>query len=177
MTKTAATDLGREKAERAFESLGSSELGRRAREAAYTLVGLGVMGAQRANAATRDAVRRLGGDDATLDLANLRAKTKDLSESARRQFSTADDVLGGALARIEEALSPLGAHLPGAARDTVEKVRDAGRELHSQVRSLVVGEQASTASEPDTDTKADTAAKSHTAAKSDAAAKKAGADD
>lgn len=149
MTKTAATDLGREKTERAWESLGTSELGRRAKEAAYTLVGLGVMGAQRANAATRDAARRLGRDDMGLDLEGLRSKTKDLSEAARRQFSSADDVVGGALARIEEALSPLGVHLPGAARDAAEKVRDAGRELHAQVRSLVVGTRSEDAEDDD----------------------------
>jgi len=133
---------GRARAERALSGLDAAELGRKAKEAAYTLVGLGVMGAQRANAATRDAIRRLGHEGATpvsLDLDSLRARTKDLSDAARRQFGSADEVLGGALARIEEALSPLQVHLPGSARETMDKVKDAGRELHAQVRSIVLG--------------------------------------
>lgn len=137
---TSAADLGRERTGRAFASLDASELGRRAKEAAYTLVGLGVMGAQRANVATREAVRKLGRDDVSIDLDRVLAKTKDLSSAARRQFGSADDVLTGALARIEDALGPLGERLPGSARETVDKVRDAGRELHAQVRTLVAGD-------------------------------------
>lgn len=156
MTKTAATELGREAAERARASLDATEFGRRARDAAYTLVGLGVMGAQRANAATRDAARKIGREDVSIDLDALRAKTKDLSSVARRQLTMADEVVGGALARIEEALSPLEVRLPGAARETVGRVREAGKELHAQVRAIVAGEQPATSTATSTSTASST---------------------
>jgi hypothetical protein len=141
MTKTAATEIGRDTAERVRTMMDASEFGRRAREAAYTIVGLGVMGAQRANVATKQAVTKLGVDDPSIDLGSLRAKTKDFSGVARRQLSIADDLLEGAIARIEEALSPLEIHLPGRAKDTVAKVREVAGELHTQVRTMVAGDQ------------------------------------
>jgi hypothetical protein len=138
-TTSPALELGRDAAERLRAAMEQSDLARKARDAAYTLVGLGVMGAQRANVATRQAVARLGVDDTAIDLEALRGKTKDLSTTARRQFLAADEVLEGALARIEEALSPLEGKLPGSARETVDRVKVAGRELHAQVRTLVAG--------------------------------------
>jgi hypothetical protein len=140
MTKTAATEIGRDTAERMRTMMDATEFGRRAREAAYTLVGLGVMGAQRANVATKQAVTKLGVDDSSIDLGSLRAKTKDFSGVARRQLSLADDLLEGAIARIEEALSPLEVRLPGRAKDTVAKVREVAGELHTQVRTKVAGD-------------------------------------
>jgi hypothetical protein len=87
------------------------------------------------------AVGKLGTDDASirLDFDGLRFKTMDLAAAARRQLSAADEIVEGALARIEEAFAPFEEHLPTQARETVGKMRDAGRDLHAQVRTLVVG--------------------------------------
>lgn len=154
-----ALELGRDTAERLREAFEQSDLGRRARDAAYTVVGLGVMGAQRANVATRQAFSRLGSDEPRgLDVDALRTKTKDLSETARKQFLAADGLVQGAISRIEEALSPLEVKLPGSARETVDRARAAGRELHAQVRTLVAGADDSAADGATEDTGADDAA-------------------
>jgi hypothetical protein len=141
-TKTTATQVGRDATERVREQMTSSEFAQKAKEAAYTIVGLGVMGAQKATAATKQASKQLGVDGAptTLDLETLRARSKDATVHARRQLSKADEVLSGALARIEEAFAPIEERLPDAARDAVQRLREAGKELHTQVRTRVAGE-------------------------------------
>lgn len=151
MDRDAATEAGRDAAEKVRATVNSSEFAQKAKDAAYTLVGLGVMGAQRATAVTKQAVGRLGSDDTSLrlDFDGLRFKTMDVAATARKQLGAADEIFEGALARIEEALAPLEEHLPAQARETVSKVRGAGRDLHAQVRTLVAGD------EPDDDTTAD----------------------
>lgn len=143
-TKSAATELGRDAAEKVRASMGSTEFAQKAKDAAYTIVGLGVMGAQRATAATKQAASRFGVDDKAVrldfDFDALVSKTKDVAAIARRQLSVADDVVEGALSRIEEALAPLEERLPDSAKETVDKMRGKGRELHAQVRTLVAGE-------------------------------------
>jgi len=138
-TKTTPSQLGKDAADRVREQVSTIEIGQRAKDAAYTLVGLGVLGAQKATAATKQATRQLGGErsTATIDLAALRARSKDATTQALRQLSKADDVLAGALARIEEAFAPLEERLPDAARDAVQRLRDAGHELHAQMRARV----------------------------------------
>ncbi len=141
-TKTTATQVGRDTTERVREQMSSSELTQKAKDAAYTIVGLGVMGAQRATAATKQATKQLGGDGtpSSIDLDALRAKSKDASVVARRQLTKADEVLAAALARIEEAFAPIEERLPDAARDAVQKLRDASKEIHAQVRTRVAVE-------------------------------------
>ena len=56
------------------------------------------------------------------------------THAARRQLSKVDEVVGGAIARIEEALAPLEDRLPAPAKETVQKVRDAGKGLHAKVQ-------------------------------------------
>lgn len=135
-TKTTATQVGREATDKVRESMATSELAQKAKDAAYTIVGLGVMGAQRATMATKHAANQLRADDASspLDVDALRAKTKDATHAARRQLSKVDEVVGGAIARIEEALAPLEERLPAPAKETVQKVKDAGKELHAKVQ-------------------------------------------
>jgi hypothetical protein len=141
MEKGAATEAGRDAADKVRESIGSSEFAQKAKDAAYTIVGLGVMGAQRATAATMQAVGKLGTDDASirLDFDGLRFKTLDLAAAARRYLGATDEIVEGALARIDEAFAPFEEHLPTQARETVSKMRGAGRDLHAQVRTLVAG--------------------------------------
>jgi hypothetical protein len=141
-TRTTATQVGRDAAGKVRESVAQHELAQKARDAAYTVVGLGVMGAQKATAATKQAATKLRGEDApsTLDVDALRARTKDATEAARRHFSKVDEVLVGAIARLEDALSPIEERLPGAAKDTVQKAKGVGKELHAQVRDKVAGE-------------------------------------
>lgn len=136
-SKTTATEVGRDAADRVRESVATNELAQRARDAMYTIVGLGVMGAQRATAAGKQASRKLQKDDVTVavDVDAIKAKTKDATVVAKRQFSKFDEVLAGALARIEEAMSPLEDRLPPTAKDTVEKVRVASKGLHAQLQA------------------------------------------
>lgn len=141
-TKTSATQVGREATEKIRESVATNEFTKKAKDAAYTIVGLGVMGAQRATLASKHAAKQLRFDESSgpIDLDALRAKSVDAKEIARRQFSKADEVLGGAITRLEEAFAPLEERLPESARVTVTKVRDAGRGIHEQVRTKVAGD-------------------------------------
>lgn len=142
-TKSTATQVGRDATDKLRESVAANEFAKRAKDAAYTLVGLGVMGAQKATAASKSAAKQFGLDDSPsgLDFDAIRAKTGDAKEAARRQFTKADEVVGGALARIEEAFAPLEEKLPDSAKVTVSKVREAGKGLHAQVRTKVAGDQ------------------------------------
>jgi hypothetical protein len=159
-TKTTATQVGRDTADKVRESMATNELAQKAKDAAYTLVGLGVMGAQRATTATKQAAQQFRGDDASrpLDVDTLRAKTKDATDAARRQFTKVDDVLGGAIARLEEAFAPLEERLPAPAKETVQKIKVTGKELHAKVTVKVAGEL----DPPATATKATKAAKATT---------------
>jgi hypothetical protein len=143
-TKSNATQVGRDTADRIRETVATNEFAQKAKDAAYTLVGLGVMGAQKATAASKNAAKQLGLDDTSsgIDFDALRAKSDDAKDMARRHLSKADDVLGGALSRIEEAMAPLEEKLPDSAKVTVTKVREAGKEFRAQVRTRVAGEQA-----------------------------------
>jgi len=150
-TKTTATQVGRDTADKVRESVATNELAQRAREAMYTVVGLGVMGAQRATAAGKQAARQLQREDADkgdadrgLDVDALKAKTKDVTDEARRQFSKFDEVLAGALARIEEAMAPLEERLPPAAKDTVQKVKVASKGLHAQIQTRMAAPEGAT---------------------------------
>ena len=136
-TKTTATQVGRDAADKVRESMATNELAQKAKDAAYTIVGLGVMGAQRATAATKQATQQL----ARRRRRGLRStsthcarKTKDATDAARRQFTKVDEVFGGALARIEEAFAPIEERLPAPAKETVQKVRVAGKGLHAKVQ-------------------------------------------
>jgi hypothetical protein len=141
-TKTSATQVGRDATDKVRESMATNELAQKAKDAAYTLVGLGVMGAQRATMATKQVAQQFRGDDASskIDVDALRAKTKDASDAARRQFSKVDEVFGGAIARLEDAIAPLEERLPAPAKETVQKVKVAGKGLHAKVQVRVVGE-------------------------------------
>ena len=101
------------------------------------------MGAQRATMATKQATQQLRGDDApgALDVDALRAKTKDATARgapAASRRSTRSSA--GAIARIEEAFAPIEERLPAPAKETVQKVRVAGKELHAKVHVRVAGE-------------------------------------
>jgi mannitol-1-phosphate/altronate dehydrogenase len=137
--KTTATQVGRDTTEKLRESMSTNEFAKRATDAAYTVVGLGVMGAQRATAATKQAAKQFGtdGPGTKLDFDALFAKTKDATVTAMRSLSKADGIVEGAIARIEEAFAPIEEHLPEAARETVQKFRGAGKEIHAQVRTKV----------------------------------------
>ena len=141
-TKSTATQVGRDTTEKLRESMATNEFAQKAKDAAYTLVGLGVMGAQKATAATKQAAKQFGVDDAPsgIDLEGLRARSDDAKAIARRQFSKVDEIVGGAIARIEEAFAPFEEKLPDSAKETVSKVREAGKGLHDQVRTKVAGE-------------------------------------
>jgi hypothetical protein len=138
-TKTTATQVGRDTTEKLRETMSTNEFAKRATDAAYTVVGLGVMGAQKASAATKQAAKQFGSDSpgTKLDFDALLAKTKDATAAAVRNLTKADGIVEGALSRIEDAFAPIEEHLPNAARETVQKFRDAGKELHTQVRSKV----------------------------------------
>jgi hypothetical protein len=142
-TKSTPTQVGRDAADRLRETVSTNELAQKAKDAAYTIVGLGVMGAQKATAASKSAAKQFGLDDSPsgLDFDSIRGKTNDAKEIARRQFTKADGVLGGALARIEEAFAPFEEKLPDSAKVTVNKVRDAGKGIHATVRTKVAGDQ------------------------------------
>jgi hypothetical protein len=141
-TKSTATQVGRDAADKVRETVATNELAQKARDAAYTIVGLGVMGAQKATAASKQAAKQLRGTDAptTIDVDALRGKTKDATTAARRQFVKVDEVLVGAIAKLEEAFAPFEERLPGTARVTVLKAKTAGKDLHEQVRGKVAGE-------------------------------------
>jgi hypothetical protein len=141
-TKTTATQVGRDATDKVRESMATNELAKKAKDAAYTIVGLGVMGAQRATMATKQAAQQLRGDDAAnpLDVDALRSKTKDATDAARRQFTKVDEVFGGAIARLEDALAPIEDRLPASAKETVQKVKVAGKGLHAKVQVRVAGE-------------------------------------
>jgi hypothetical protein len=134
-TKTTATQIGRDTTEKLRESMSTNEFAKRATDAAYTVVGLGVMGAQRATAAAKQFSAE--GPGTKLDLDALLAKTKDATVTAMRSLSKADGIVEGAISRIEDAFAPIEEFLPGAARETVQKFRGAGKELHAQVRTKV----------------------------------------
>jgi len=138
-TKTTATQIGRDTTEKLRESMSTNEFAKRATDAAYTVVGLGVMGAQKASAATKQAAKQFSseGTGTKLDFDALLAKTKDATASAVRSLSKADGIVEGALTRIEEAFAPIEEYLPDAARETVQKFRGAGKEIHAQVRTKV----------------------------------------
>ena len=141
-TKTTATQVGRDTTDKLRESMATSEFTQKAKDAAYTIVGLGVMGAQKATAATKQATKQFSsGDTSTvIDFGSLRLKTKDASAAALRHLTKADGVVEGALARIEEAFAPIEERLPGAAKDTVSRFKATGKELHAQVKTKVSGE-------------------------------------
>jgi hypothetical protein len=141
-TKSTATQVGRDATDKVRESMATNELAKKAKDAAYTLVGLGVMGAQRATLATKQATQQLRGDDAAspLDVDALRTKTKDATDAARRHFTKVDEVFGGAIARLEDALSPIEERLPAPAKETVQKVKVVGKQLHAKVQVRVAGE-------------------------------------
>jgi hypothetical protein len=141
-TKATASQVGRDAADKVRDSVAGNELAQKAKDAVYTIVGLGVMGAQRATSAGKQAAKQLRRDDAAsgLDVDALRTKTKDATVAARQQFVKVDEVLTGAIARIEEAFAPIEERLPPAAKDTVQKAKVAGKGLHAQVRVKVVGE-------------------------------------
>ena len=140
-TKATATQVGKAAAGKVRDSVASNELAQKAKDAAYTIVGLGVMGAQKATAAGKQAATKLRRDDATnLDVDALKAKTKDATDVARKQFTRVDGVLTGAIAKLEEAFAPLEDRLPSAAKDTVQKAKAAGTGLHAPVRVKVAGE-------------------------------------
>jgi hypothetical protein len=143
-SKTSATQVGRDAADKVRESVSSNELAQKAKDAAYTIVGLGVMGAQRATMTTKQVATKFRGDDASkaLDVDALRTKTKDATIAARRHITKADEVFGGALARIEEAFAPIEERLPTPAKETVQKVRVAGKDLHAKVQVRIAAEPA-----------------------------------
>jgi len=150
-TKSTATQVGRDTADKVRESMATNEFAQKAKDAAYTIVGLGVMGAQRATMATKQATQQIRGDDASgsLDVDALRARTKDATQAARKHFNKVDEVFGGAIARLEEAFAPIEERLPAPAKDTVQKVRVAGKELHAKVHVKLAGElEAPTAKAP-----------------------------
>jgi mannitol-1-phosphate/altronate dehydrogenase len=138
-TKTTATQIGRDSTEKLRESMSTNEFAKRATDAAYTVVGLGVMGAQKASAATKQAAKQFSSDGpgTKLDFDALFAKTKDATATAMRSLTKADGIIEGALTRIEEAFAPIEEYLPEAARETVQKFRGAGKEIHDQVRTKV----------------------------------------
>jgi len=142
-TKTTATQVGRDATERIRESMSTNDFAMKAKDAAYTIVGLGVMGAQKATAATKSAASKLGVDEKakSLDVDALKARGEDAKTVARRQLTKADDVLGDAFARVEEAFAPLEERLPDPAKDTVSKLREASKGLHAHVRTRLEGEQ------------------------------------
>jgi hypothetical protein len=139
-TKNTATQVGRDTTDRLRESMATSDLTQKAKEAAYTLVGLGVMGAHKATAATKSAAKQLRVDEASknIDLDTLKAKSADAKAMARRHLVKADDVLGDAFARIEEAFAPLEDRLPEGAQDTMGKFREASKGLRAHVRTRFV---------------------------------------
>jgi hypothetical protein len=100
------------------------------------------MGAQRATMATKQAAQQIRGDDASsaIDVDALRAKTKDATLAARKQFTKVDEVVGGAIARLEEAFAPIEERLPGPAKGTVQKIKVTGKELHAKVQVKLAGE-------------------------------------
>jgi hypothetical protein len=138
-TKTTATQIGRDTTDKLRESMSTNEFAKRATDAAYTIVGLGVMGAQRATAATKQATKQFSADGpgTKLDFDALFAKTKDATATAMRSLTKADGIVEGALSRIEEAFAPIEEFLPDAARETVQKFRGAGKDIHAQVRTKV----------------------------------------
>ena len=97
------------------------------------------MGAQRATAATKQATKQFSADGpgTKLDFDALFAKTKDATATAMRSLTKADGIVEGALSRIEEAFAPIEEFLPDAARETVQKFRGAGKDIHAQVRTKV----------------------------------------
>ena len=141
-TKSTATQVGRDTADKVRESMATNEFAQKAKDAAYTIVGLGVMGAQRATMATKQAAQPFRGDDASskLDVDALRARTKDATHAARKHFGKFDEVVVDAIARIEEAFAPIEEWLPAPAKETVQKVRVAGKELHAKVHVKFGGE-------------------------------------
>jgi hypothetical protein len=142
-TKNTAHDVGRDAADKVRDAVSASPVAKKAKDAAYTMVGLGVMGAQKANVATKQVTKRFGAEDAgSIDLDSLRGRADDAKEMARRQFTKVDTIFGDAIARIEEAFAPIEDRLPDQAKDTVGKVREAGKGLHTQVRTRVTGESA-----------------------------------
>jgi mannitol-1-phosphate/altronate dehydrogenase len=159
-TKTTATQIGRDTTEKLRESMSTNEFAKRATDAAYTIVGLGVMGAQKATAATKQATKQFGSDapGTKLDFDAILSKTKDATAAAVRSLSKADGVVEGALSRIEDAFAPIEEFLPDAARETVQKFRGAGKEIHAQVRSKV-NEITPTADAPTTDAPSTTSKK------------------
>lgn len=145
-SKTTATQVGRDAADKVRESVSSNELAQKAKDAAYTIVGLGVMGAQRATMTTKQVATKLRRDDASspIDVDALRAKTKDATVAARRHMTKGNEVVGGALARIEEAFAPLEERLPAPAKETVQKVKVAGKDLHAKVQVRLAPEPTTT---------------------------------
>jgi hypothetical protein len=149
-TKSTATQVGRDAADKVRETVATNELAQKAKDAAYTIVGLGVMGAQKATATTKQAAKQLRGEDAsvTIDVDGLKVRSKDATDSARRQFAKVDEILVGAIARLEDALSPLEEKLPGSARETVQRAKVVGKGLHAQMRVKVAGELEAPATKP-----------------------------
>ena len=123
-TRTNAKQVGRDSTEKLRESMSTNEFAKRATDAAYTVVGLGVMGAQRATAATKHAAKQFGtdGPGTKLDFDALLERTKDATANVVRGLTKADGIFEGAVARIEVALAPIEEHLPAAARESVQKL-------------------------------------------------------
>ncbi|MGH8988111.1 MAG: hypothetical protein ACRDXC_05875 [Acidimicrobiales bacterium] len=105
-----------------------AELAGRARDAAYVAVGLGALCLQRAQALRRGRVRDARVEEGTALLrAGVAGGTRQVGEW-----------LGGTCAFVSEQLAPLGADLPGPARQLVEGACRGIEEIGAQLRHLVV---------------------------------------
>ena len=104
-----------------------------AKEATYLAVGLGVLGVQRAQVRRRELAGKLQGGDHGIEDAVSGVKTVVF-----RRVEEIDTLLDEALTFVEANLEPLGDQLPAPARDLAHRAITGAREVHTQVRNLVV---------------------------------------
>ncbi len=103
-----------------------------ARDAAYVVVGLGVLGLQKAQVQRVGLTNKLGSDH------GLEERISELRANLRSGVTHVDEIVERAFEFVESALAPLEEQLPSTARDLAHKTRSQAREVHSQIRGLVI---------------------------------------
>lgn len=108
-----------------------TDVTRLAKEAAYVAVGLGVLGLRQAQIRRNQLRRHIAAEP------SLEEKIGSLRSEVVRQVGQLDELVGGALERLDATVEPWEAHLPLPAREASHLARSRAHETHEHFRRLL----------------------------------------
>ena len=115
----------------------TEEISKTARDALYVAVGLGVLGFQRAQVRRQELVKQLGDPRAEVE-----SRLGEVRGKLTQRVKEVDDLVEGAIGRLEATFAPLEQRLPDQARALVEQARTQARDARQQIRTLLLSDAA-----------------------------------